>query len=508
MGSGKKKAFFSLFDTEKCILFAKELERLGWEIIATGETSGLLNKNGVKAVDISEFLGFAGKYPFPPTLHPKMELALATNEKESIGLVYVITYPLSHGNDVGGHTLLGLAAKGKKIVVSNKEDMAMVISELGKNNNEIDSSLRQELIEKAFLKIACHFNACFSALDLNHAGQVKIIKLAEGENPYQSPAELFHLNSGDSLAIGNFRQESGVAPCFTNIADFDSILKTFCLAQNAFYLRYKKTPNIVIAAKHGNPCGFAVSWDSKESAIENALWGNPRAVWGGELVANFYINKRLAEKLYQSKKRQSLFENSGWMLDVVAAPGFDKEAVQILGKRPERKLFSSPALEKPFLEKNFAYRQVRGGFLRQPPGNYVLNFEETETDFGLPGKNALDSLIIAWATAWSSSHGGNEVAIAKNRKLLGIGGGPSTFDSCFTAIDRAEKNCHLLKGSAFAADAFFPFTDAALQLIGAGCGYGIVPKGGKKFEAVKKCFKESSVRVFYLPEKFRGFCRH
>lgn len=509
----KKIALFSLFDQDKVILYAKQLVDIGWEIVATSETSEILNKNSISVKDISAFLGIRDLYPFPPTLHPKVELALTSNMDKKIDLVYDITYPLDNGNDVGGHTLLALAAKGGRIVVCEKEDMKRVIEELKNNNNEVNSIFRQKLIEKVYDKISKHYFSLTHNLKNVELDKIiignKTMSLVEGENPYQVPADLFNTDVEDVLGISGFKQVSGVSPCFTNIADFDSILKILCSISSAFDKFYGKLPYIVIAAKHGNPCGLSIDWISSETTIENALFGNPRAIWGGEVITNFKISENLAKKLFSSKKRKKLLENDKWMLDIIIAPDFDANAIKILGKNNRRKLFKNKALLHPYpAVEIWSYRMVRGGFLRQPPNNYILDLSQSVIDFPMPDSIYIDSLIIAWATSWFSNHGGNEVSIAKDRKLLGVGGGPSTIDATCNAITRTKECGHDLKKSVFAADAFFPFTDAPEELVKAGCIYGIVPEGGKNMKLIKSYFKKNKMNVFYLPEQFRGFCRH
>ena len=217
----------------------------------------------------------------------------------------------------------------------------------------------------------------------------------------------------------------------------------------------------------------------------------------------------LAERLNSSVKRKELLGNSNWMLHLIATPDFDEEAVQILGKSSMRKLFKNKMLKQPYLNsQRWSYRALRGGWLRQPPNNYVLDFKACDINFSLPESRVLDSLIIAWAAAWSSNHGGNEIVLAKDRMLLSVGGGPATVFSCSNAILRAKECAHDLKNSVFAADSFFPFIDAPEELIKAGCLFGIVPRGGKNFELVRTCFRKHKVNVFYIPEEFRGFCRH
>jgi phosphoribosylaminoimidazolecarboxamide formyltransferase/IMP cyclohydrolase len=504
----KKRAFFSLFDKDRSIDFANQLVSLGWEVIATQESYSVLKRSGINAISINEFLHNDEFYPFPPTLHPKIELSLTSNNAEHIDLVYISTYPFSLGNDIGGHTILGLACKGNRIVVSNKEDMSKVIDELKIRNNEIPELMRKELMEKAYQKICNHYFLLSNEIGLNWDVSNKKV-LRNGENPYQVPASFIHAENDDPLSLGNFEQISGNTPCYTNMADFDCILQILCSVHIAFKKNYDKSPYIAIAAKHGNPCGFAVHWECPDKAVKRALWGNPMAIWGGEFICNFSITEQIAKRLLSSTRRKELLENSSWMLDLVVAPGFEREAVRILGKRPARKLLKNKYLARPFSTKNkFFTRKVRGGYLTQPPHDYVVDFHSCKSAPTIGEKKIIDSLIIAWASAWFSHQGGNEVSLAKEGMLVGAGGGPSTVDSVFSALSRAQRSGHDTKGAAFAADAFFPYTDAPELLIKAGCKYGVVPEGGKNFNQVKSFFNKKSVSVFYIPAQFRGFYRH
>ena len=150
------RALFSLSDIKNCHIHAKGLIDLGWEIIATRETADYLKKCDIEVNDISEFFNIDSKFTFPPTLHPEIESALTDspiNKDKGIDLLYDITYPLTDGNDVGGHTLLALAAKGNRIVVPNADEMHIVLQALKDNNNSIGDDYRQSLIKKVYLKI-------------------------------------------------------------------------------------------------------------------------------------------------------------------------------------------------------------------------------------------------------------------------------------------------------------------------------------------------------------------
>ena len=146
--------------------------------------------------------------------------------------------------------------------------------------------------------------------------------------------------------------------------------------------------------------------------------------------------------------------------------------------------------------------------MRQPPNHLVLNWRKFSNLLGNIEKAVIDSMVVAWAVAWHSNHGGNEVALVKDGNLLAVGGGPSTVDAITTALERAKTCGHDLVDSVFAADAFFPFTDAPEIIVRAGCTHGIVPKGGKNFQLVEDFFAQEKIRVLFLPEEYRGFCRH
>ncbi|MFQ5786986.1 MAG: hypothetical protein ACE5H1_03315, partial [Thermodesulfobacteriota bacterium] len=145
----------------------------------------------------------------------------------------------------------------------------------------------------------------------------------------------------------------------------------------------------------------------------------------------------------------------------------------------------------------------------QPPASYILDITDVRWIGGKLSEEGIDSLIVAWGCSYSANHGGNEVAIASNGSLLGVGGGPSTVDAVEIAILRSLKNNKkLLSEAVFAADAFFPFTDAPEMLADAGCIGGCVPSGGVKEESVIDFIEERSLKVAFLNEEYRGFCRH
>jgi phosphoribosylaminoimidazolecarboxamide formyltransferase / IMP cyclohydrolase len=506
------RALFSLFDTSCALGFAQSMQEMGWEIIATQETGSILFENGIPFIGIESYTGVLEDYGFPPTLHPKVESALTGDNPDiKIDLVFDIPYPLQNGFDVGGPTLLALAIKGNRIPVLSNGDMSQVVKKL-KMHGQIDDHFKKYLLTKASVFLAQHYIRMLEQKQKTGDGLVgiNVLELMEGENPYQVPSHLFsECGNNDPLSLSKFENLGGTAPCFTNLADLDSIVHAISVAHEAFKAQFKKSPFLVLAAKHGNACGFGADWEAPEIAISKALFGNPGAIWGGEVICNFPVTEDLAKLLFESNSRKDILGKEWWMLDVIAAPSFSPGAVEVLSRKKGRKLLVNKSLANAqTFSSQWQYRQVRGGFLRQPAASYILSFDEVEFDRALFSDDELGALIMAWAVSWNSSLGGNEISLVKDLQLIGSGGGPATTIAAQNALLRAREQGHSTRSAFFAADAFFPFTDAPETLIKAGCKGGLVPKGGK-FEAnVRELFLENQINMVFLPEKFRGFCRH
>lgn len=502
-------ALFSLDDTTRAAGYARRLAAAGWEILASSETAAVLKAAGVPVRDLAEFTGVREDYGFPPTLHPKVEQALTADAPERIELVYVLPYPASKGNDIGGRTLLALAVKGGRIAVMDDAGMEKAVSALERPGG-LTGRLRRELADKVCFEIAAHYASLVRDRDTYDIITGKRYEeLLNGENPYQSPAFAFAApGAPDRLALPAFKRVSGEAPCYTNLADADNLVQALCLAAGAFRLNTGSVPFLCIAAKHGNPCGMGMSAASPAEAAEKALFGDPRAIWGGEVITNFPVDEAVAGALYASGRRESSYGSRYWMLDLVLAPGFSGQALALLGKSGRRKLFENEELLTPSLRSGHQYRMVRGGFLRQPPANYAPDLVSGRADGDGFSGPPLSSLLLAWAAAYSANNGGNEVALAKDGMLLSVGGGPSTREACGAAVERAKGAGHDPRGSVFAADAFFPFTDAPALLCDAGAAMGCVPAGGRREAEVRDLFRARGVSVAYLPPEYRGFCRH
>ncbi len=502
------RALIATNEPEKIKEDAKRLVALGWHLIGTKNVADFFSRHGLAVKDVAEFAGVKDEYGIPPTLHPKIEQALTQDVDFSIDLVFDVPYPISEGNDIGGRTILALAVKGGRWAVSDENDLRELISSL-ENGCKDSSLLKKKFAAKVLFQIAAYY----SQFAKGFSGEFEVFfaeakfDCSEGENPYQNPSNFFAFYEQDQLGAGNFIRHSLAAPSFITMADMDNVVITIEKLKSAFCENFKKVPFITVAAKHGNPCGIGIDWDDSTESIKKALWGNAKAIWGGEVACNFTIDEGQARELLESHQRKDRFGLAQWMLDLVVAADFSESAKKLLADRKNRVLMSNPALREITRGSGRTlYRFVRGGYLKCPAADYVLKLQdidwtqEVETDRG--------SILIAWAAAYSSFLGGNEVSLAKDGMLIGTGGSPSTVMAAGNAVSSALWSGHDTGGAFFCANAFFPFTDAPAILADAGCAAGVVPSGGKGEEEVKSFFRSRSIPCGFIPAQFRGFSRH
>jgi phosphoribosylaminoimidazolecarboxamide formyltransferase/IMP cyclohydrolase len=159
----------SVWDKTGIVEFARELAQRGVEILSTSKTAKLLNENGIKTIEVSEFTGspeiLGGRVK---TLHPKIAGGILTTRKddsvEPIDIVVCNLYAFEDGLargatheelveliDIGGVTLLRAAAKNHAFVavVSDPKYYPAISAELGRTGS-ISAGLRKKLAAEAF----------------------------------------------------------------------------------------------------------------------------------------------------------------------------------------------------------------------------------------------------------------------------------------------------------------------------------------------------------------------
>lgn len=494
------KALISLNSTNQLVLQATKLRKLGFDLIVTSESARVLLEEGIECIAIEDYLSFQNEFPFPPTLHPRMEYELTNLSGGGIDLVYVNPYGMNVGLDVGGHTLLALAVKGRRMVVANSEDMNHLLTELETCRGIVSDSYLKSLWGRAL----CHIQHFYENTQIQIAG----VQILSGENPYQIPAYVVSQEClGLPVGTKGYEVFGDAPPCYTNLADLDSLVHCYTLLHKAFEVNFGSVPYISIGSKHGNACGISVSWADPSLTIHNCLWTDPKSIWGGEFFCNFELTPDLAALLYSSSDRQEKLGSDKWMLDVIVAPDYSLKGMELLRGRKNSKIVKINQLSG--IEFPATYRRsLKSGFITEPYPNYVLKLGEcVGVGDNLTDANSID-LIIAWAAAYSSFMGGNEIAIAKDGKLISIGGGPSTLLAAEIAVFKANKLGISTEKGVFAADAFLPFSDAAKVLIDAGVKRAVIPSGGVNEKLVIAYLKNELESLHLINSVYRGFIRH
>jgi phosphoribosylaminoimidazolecarboxamide formyltransferase / IMP cyclohydrolase len=515
--------------------FAGELVAMGWDITASPGTAKTLREAGHMVTDMSDMThipAILGHRVFSE--HIKIAGALVADRTEEhdrdralydipwFDLLCVDLYPLSNvilenkgeeevtdATDIGGVTLIRNAVKGRRIVVTNRGDYTFVIGQL-QAYGDVPENVRRGLwagAELACAKYCLESAKYISRQQIDGFMGTRSIDLSYGENPYQADAAFYNCVSDDALSMSNFRQLAGGKPSYVNLTSLDGIVSAILRISTAFAANYGgKTPYIALGAKHGVPVGAAIDWDAPGNALKKMLWGDPRVIWGGEVISNFAISEDLAGLLFSDGNRKEIYGTGAWMLDLIAAPEFSDGSIEVLGGRERRRIFCNTALSRPEYYGGAVYRNIRGGFVRQPLPDYILRVTDMDwTGEALNGEE-FDTLLLAWAIAWSLH--ANGIALARDRQLIGCDGQPSSVGAVQAVIRKAREAGHGTGKAIFAANAFLPFTDSVELFADNDCIGGILPKGGANEASVRGMFADRRMSVAFIPESYRGFSRH
>ena len=587
---GKRVALISVFNKAGIEDIARKLVEMDWAIVSSGGTAKTLAAANIPVIDVAELVGGAAILGHRVvTLSREVHAGLLARqipediaEMEKLGIPFIDMvicdfYPMKdiiakpgatidsvvEMTDIGGPTMVRSAAKGNRIVICDAADRQWVLDELKTNDGKLTPEHLQWMRAKAEQMVSIytqdsarfHSQGKLDGITIKHEK-----KLAYAENKCQNPADYFSANDDDPLALHKFTIDAG-DPSYTAMADFNGILEIMCTLSEAFRQWQNKVPYIVIAGKHGNPCGAAIDWDNPAKAIKKALLGDKVAVMGGEVITNFPITDELGQALY-APDAQTDIGRKNWGLDLIVAPAFSLATIELMGKKEKRRLLSNPLLLDSALPKNeWAWKPVRGGFLRQKQYPFILTPNNVKEWVGKPlADDDFATLLIAWAVCWKASS--NTVALAKDNMLIGLGCGQQDRIACVRlCLERANRAGHDTEGSFFASDGFFPYAvseesvlgritelvkyikdqlQAALYhinelsfkealkflaviaskisaldnregpelLIDSACKGGVVPADGQKLPEVQELFERARMLVAFVAPEFRGFAKH
>ena len=501
-----RQALISVYDKTEVVELAQELSALGYRIISTGGTYKLLKENNLPVTYISDVTEFPeildGRVK---TLHPRIHGGILAKDPaehrqqlqsiggELIDLVIVNLYPFESVSqdpnatfdqvieniDIGGPTLIRAAAKNhdRVTVICDPNDYASVLSQL--KTGTLSSAERKRLAAKAFAYTAYYDTLIAQYLEqpifpdkLTIALQ-KVSELRYGENPHQKAAFYRQVPRSES-SIADAVQLHGKELSFNNIYD----------AQAAWQMVSAFDEPCVVAVKHNNPCGLAVA-DTLYDAYVKTYEADPVSIFGGIVACNRQVDLATAKLMYKI------------FLEVIIAPDFSPEALQILTKKPNIRLLKLA----PALSRDWDWKKVPGGFLIQEGD--IIDLDESLLQVVTnrqPTPQEWQDLRFAWKVVKYVKS--NAIVLCKDKQLLGVGAGQMNRVQSvrLSAAQAGEK----ARGSVLGSDAFFPFADNIEEA--AKCGVtAIIQPGGsvRDQEVIEACNRYGIAMVFTGIRHFR-----
>jgi phosphoribosylaminoimidazolecarboxamide formyltransferase/IMP cyclohydrolase len=507
------RALISVSDKTGVVEFATRLSELGWELVSTGGTARALRQAGLAPRDVADVTGFPeildGRVK---TLHPAVHggllarrdlpehmQAIESHKIAPIDLVAVNLYPFRETAarkdvapesvveqiDIGGPSMLRSAAKNFEsvFVVVDPEDYGRVLAAIEAEDKDTD--LRRLLAEKVYEHTAAYDSAIATWFaeqrgdlfpDTFTAAFQRAQSLRYGENPGQA-ASFYVERPGAGLA--GLQQRGGKELSFNNLLDLEGAL----LAIEPFGEQVA-----VAIVKHTTPCGLAVGTEALD-AYKKALACDPVSAFGSVIAFNRSVDQTTADAV------ASLF------VEVVVAPEFTEEAVEVLGRKKNLRVMEGVAR---WPSRSFDYKRVRGGVLVQERAPTVIDTQ----GWNVPTKRKptsaeLEDLLFAWRAVAAVKS--NAIVLARGGATIGIGAGQmSRVDAAFMAIHKAKLVGHETKDAVMGSDAFFPFRDGIDQAAEAGVRAIVQPGGSvRDAEVVAAADERGIAMVFTGKRQFR-----
>ena len=563
-----RRALVSVYDKTGLVPLAQALADAGVEIVSTGSTAATIAAAGLAVTPVEEVTGFPecleGRVK---TLHPAVHAGILADRRKPdhlnqlgtlgvapIDLVVVNLYPFSdtvasgapfdacvEQIDIGGPTMVRAAAKNHPAVAvvtspDHYDDVTAAVREGG-----FTLAARRRLAAEAFAHTAAYDAAVSTwlaaqveadgavntadAADGTDSGEPaalpayvgvgyeRLAGLRYGENPHQRAA--VYRTAGASGGVAGARQLHGKAMSYNNYTDTDAAVRA----------AYDHGQAVTVAVvKHANPCGIAVSaaGDVAE-AHRKAHACDPVSAYGGVIATNATVTAEMARQI------KPIFT------EVVAAPAFEEEAVEILSAKKNLRLL----VVEPPARGGYEIKQVTGGAVIQERDAYQAGDADPAAWRLVAGEAAdaatLADLSFAWRTIRSVRS--NAILLARDGATVGVGMGQvNRVDSCRLAVERAntlglrstgdaaggrrkqedrgsgaERGAvggadatevlaaappERARGAVAASDAFFPFADGLQVLIDAGVRAVVQPGGSIRDQEVIDAAQAAGVTMY------------
>ena len=508
-----RTALISVFYKDGLEPLVKSLSELGVTIYSTGGTQKFIEELDFSVIPVEKLTSYpsilGGRVK---TLHPSVFggiLGRRDNETDvkemqqydipEIDLVIVDLYPFEETVastneeqkiiekiDIGGPSMIRGAAKNFKdvLVIASKNNYPELKKILKEQKGETSLEQRKKFAAIAFdvvkrydIAISDYFND-----DNTDVGNGQIKTLRYGENPHQQASFRGNLEE-------IFTQLHGKEISYNNLVDIDAaiqLIREFPVDTQNLSLR---TFAII---KHTNVCGIA-SRATTADAWKDALAGDVESAFGGVLITNSLIDKETAMAI-----NEIFFE-------VLMAPVFEKEALDILQTKKNRILLQVKPKSEDTIPKNVItemHRSLLNGELIQTIDEG--NFSEWKEEGGRE-TTAKEKEDLVFANLVCKHLKSNAIALVKNKQLLGKGcGQTSRIDALRQALEKAKQFNFDLHNAVMASDAFFPFNDCVKLGHEAGITAFIEPGGSiRDKDSIEYCKQNKLALVITGMRHFR-----
>ena len=497
-----RRALLSVSDKTGLAELGRALVERGFELVSTGGTARALRDAGLPVTDVAAVTGspemLDGRVK---TLHPRVHGGLLADRRLAdhrrqlaaagiapFELVVVNLYPfaaalertgitvdeLIEEIDIGGPSMVRAAAKNHAnvAIVTSPDRYDEVIAALDSPEG-LDDGLRRRLALEAFARTAAYDARIAAELPgrLVDAGLLppsedpyppsisialeKVETLRYGENPHQPAAR--YRRPGATLADGPFGIER--APLQGKALSYNNVLDAAAASALGRALR---GPAVVIV-KHTNPCG-AAERATLLDAWSASLESDPVSAFGGVVALTREVDRAVAEAL------TSIF------LEIVIAPSFSAEALDVLATKPNLRVLIDEALASDVPVPASAASPI--GSIRSAGGAVLITAPDVIADAPAtwtcatrraPTSEEQLDLDLAWRLVRGVTS--NAIVLVRERRLVGMGSGQtSRVDAARQAVAKARAMLGPTStvGAACASDAFYPFPDAIEVCLEAG----------------------------------------
>ena len=513
------RALLSVATRDGITAFARGLQDLGVELVATDGTREHLAQDGIEAAPVAELTGMPALLGGQvKTFHPAIYAGiLARRDKpdqlaelaaQGIGLIDIVAVNMKPFGaeigrslvgiegaiemiEVGGGALLAAAARNAAgvVAVPSPEHYPQVLAEL-KERGLVSPEFRAQLAAEAFgtvaayhAEIAAYLNQLSSTTYPKRLAMVleKVSDLRYGENPHQTAA-FYRETTHRSGTLADAEILHGGSPSFNNLLDLDA----------AYRIATDYTHPTVVITKHTDPVGIASS-DELVEAFRRALETDPVASFGAIVGVNRTLDGPTAREIAANT------------YEAVIAPAFDDAALGILRQKEGIELLAVPPnpIEgmRDYGIARLDFKRVAGGLLLETVDELGLDRSQLRVvTTRRPTLEELTDLLFAWRAVRHVRS--NAIVLAKNVATVGIGAGQASRQvSVEIALRRAGDRARL---AVMAADAYFPFPDGIQLAAQAGVTAIIQPGGSVRDEmAIEVADRHHLAMVFTGRRHFR-----